>query len=321
MRLMHSTTLCILLGFAAAGPVHSSAPGDYYDRHSEGWFWYEDPEEEVEEPEEEEVAKTPEPPEEQPPEEQPPEEVPMAERPYGTEWLREEIKQATRSAIDDPSEENLQRYIMLNRVARAKGTRFAERLREVAAKDPTLDGLDTVQPSAARADRREHARRETQKVLSQLSESVGLWFVHDDGPFARIQARTMERMATLHGIAVREVTDGPKVSEQINDMDIDMREPLNLKGEGPWVVAVHTPTESVELIAQGPQARTSMEQTLIYAAGVHGWIERNEMRAAMGASDPIDPVLEDADRIMRTLEPASGSEATDQLLQMHQNQN
>lgn len=309
-----SLTTLILTSLTAvsmlSSPVHAAG---FMDPQSEGWFWYDDPELPVEkEPEPEEKPELTPPPEAESSE--PPEEIPRAERPFGTAWIKAEIEEATRAAIDNPTDENIKRYLMLNRMARAKGTRFSERIREVAAKDPAIDGIDMVEANAARSDRRAYARQQRAAALEDLAEKVGLFFVHEQGPFARLQSRTMERMQAVHGMDVLEASTAGAVSEHLDFKQANLKDALSLEGEGPWVVAAHTETEQVELVATGPQAVTQLEKTLVYAAGVHGWLDEERMRAAMGANDPIDPLLDEADGLNRRLTPDSETDPVKELL-------
>lgn len=299
----------LIAGVVAAASLPSTATAEgFLDRHSEGWFWYEDPPAEEKPPEEEPAPAPPPAPEAKAPE---PTEVPMAERPFGTAWIKAEIEKATRAAIDNPTDENIERYILLNRMARAKGNRFAERVREFAAKDPTLDGIDMVEANAARQDRREYAQDQRAEVLKELSKDIGLFFVHEQGPFARLQTRTMERMSALYGTEVLEVSTAGAISRNLDFKRADFQGAFSLEGEGPWVLAVHKPTEAVELIAAGPQAMSQMEKTFVYAASAHGWLEPERMRAALGMNDPIDPLLKHADRINRVSEPGATESSED----------
>lgn len=299
--------LVTCLGTTGLPPSVAVAEG-FLDRHSEGWFWYEDPPAEEEAPEEEPKPEPAPAPKVEAPE---PEEVPMAERPFGTAWIKAEIEKATRAAIDNPTDENIERYILLNRMARAKGNRFAERVREFAAKDPTLDGIDMVEANAARQDRREYAQDQRAAVLKELSKDIGLFFVHEQGPFARLQSRTMERMKALYGTEVLEVSTAGAISRHLDFKRADFQAAFSLEGEGPWILAVHKPTEAVELIADGPQSMSQMEKTFVYSASAHGWLEPERMRAALGMNDPIDPLLKHADRINRGAAPGATESSED----------
>src|SRR5690606_9514891 len=119
----HSLAIGILLAtttLAAAQPNRT-----YFDRSEEGWFWYQDP------PEEPEVKPKPDPEVIPPPAPTPapepqivelppppvPEPKPVLPPPGSVEFLRQALPKALDVATNNPTPQNVERYLLLQKQA------------------------------------------------------------------------------------------------------------------------------------------------------------------------------------------------------------
>ncbi len=100
--------------------VTVSAEQQWFSRHSEGWFWYE----QIAEPEtDENEANDPN----------------ERHQPLTTAWIRNNIGLYLDKAIDLPSKENVSNYLYLDRLIKEKAERFAYVGKQIIESDPMLD--------------------------------------------------------------------------------------------------------------------------------------------------------------------------------------
>lgn len=184
---MPTPTLRPLVAAFLAASMALSAPGlvaqeRFVDRKAEGWFFYN--EQWHEEPEEEELA--PEPPPTPtttttttpPPQPQaPPAATPPA--PLSAAWLRENIPKYLDAAFDDPTVENVQTFLYLQRLAMDRSSEFAEVAQLARLGNPWLDetARRPIAPYAAQ-DLDRHAGEARRELLAELSERVGVFFFY-----------------------------------------------------------------------------------------------------------------------------------------------
>lgn len=159
--------------------VPSFAAESWYERHAEGWHWYNDPEK-IQEVEPEVVPEPKEEPKKEPP--KPKMMVPEPAKPkhpvaFSSEWLNTMIPKYLSRAVDDPTPENVEAFFLLQRLAMDKAERFQKMAEQVRVGNRFIDeserrpvsnfGLQTV-------DRQAEARR--QQLLEKISQSTGLFF-------------------------------------------------------------------------------------------------------------------------------------------------
>ena len=106
--------------------VPSFAAESWYERHAEGWHWYNDPEK-IQEVEPEVVPEPKEEPKKEPP--KPKMMVPEPAKPkhpvaFSSEWLNTMIPKYLSRAVDDPTPENVEAFFLLQRLAMDKAERF-----------------------------------------------------------------------------------------------------------------------------------------------------------------------------------------------------
>ena len=99
--------------------VPSFAAESWYERHAEGWHWYNDPEK-IQEVEPEVVPEPKEEPKKEPP--KPKMMVPEPAKPkhpvaFSSEWLNTMIPKYLSRAVDDPTPEIVEAFFLLQRLA------------------------------------------------------------------------------------------------------------------------------------------------------------------------------------------------------------
>ncbi|MBU2958016.1 conjugal transfer protein TraF [Paracoccus sp. 1_MG-2023] len=196
----------------AAAPAALLANETYFDRASEGWYWYQDPPEEPEpepEPEPQPLPPPPQPVEvvELPPI-QPapvPEAAPEAASgppPGSVEFLRQAMPAALDVATDNPTPENVERYLLLQKIALDRSEQFSEMVAMVSTGHPELDEgrrrpwQDTFAKQMEKAA--EDSKRE---VLTELFKRNALiMFVDKNCASCGLMGDNFYRMQETHGL-------------------------------------------------------------------------------------------------------------------------
>ena len=121
--------------------VPTFAAESWYERHAEGWHWYNDPEK-IEEVEPEIVPEHKEEPKKEPP--KPKMMVPEPAKPkhpvaFSSEWLNTMIPKYLSRAVDDPTPENVEAFFLLQRLAMDKAERFQKMAEQVRVGNRFID--------------------------------------------------------------------------------------------------------------------------------------------------------------------------------------
>ncbi|MGP9796988.1 conjugal transfer protein TraF [Halomonas sp. 86] len=154
---------------------------NFTDRKSEGWFFYNELEEKVIEPDEPldpqpTVTATP-PPEQKPAPALPPE-PPSAPPPQAlsAEWMRENLPKYMDRAWDDPSPENVQAFFYLQRYAMDRSGEFAEVAQQVTMGNAMLDESSRRPFSTSAAQDLDRIAGQNRNVILQdISTQAGLF--------------------------------------------------------------------------------------------------------------------------------------------------
>ncbi len=180
----------LLFGLLAVHSAHADpgAPGVYYQRHGEGWFWYQDPE-----------------PEPEADSEAPDTQIPVPADPVAAlAAFQKEIEVAKARAILEPTDENLKRYLRLNRLAMHRAGDFAQAWQRAVWTTPALDTRLThpVNDQAVQLFNDERLRL-VDNFLVETAESHGLFFFFKGAcPFCHKFAPILKAFAETYGFHV-----------------------------------------------------------------------------------------------------------------------
>lgn len=312
---MKATLKCsVLVGCLAALSAVSADEEGFYERRSEGWFWYEDPQ--AEKPAEED-KQPPEPDQEQEQEskqdreEQEKEDEPESEddgpEPYTTKWIRQEIDEARRQAINNPTEKNVTRFLTLQRVAVAKAYEFSDTVREVGQRHPELQpGGGSAQSKVERDTRDQVVEQTRERLMNQLAEDVGIWFFHDGSQYAAAQAKILKRLQRRYDMTVQQV---PVQAQPVSGFDTIPNEGLADRlgvTQRIELYAVHKEGGVVPL-GDGVQALTDLRSGAIRMASAEGWISRED--AIQARRDyGNDPIIERVEQLQQQEQEEAGSD-------------
>lgn len=192
MRIAHKVLVASLAACVAAGAA--AEDNRYWDRRSEGWFWYKEPPRKRA-PDKPDEIRTP----------------PATAGPQGRpelaehEALRRELLELRIVAIMSPTEENVVRYLEAQRRALDLSALFADRWQRTVWTTAALDYGLRFRPvnSLAAAIHDDTQRKGRGERLRVLAKTHGLaLFFRGDCPACDEMARTLVRLRAKHGIHV-----------------------------------------------------------------------------------------------------------------------
>lgn len=279
-------TACLITAGASAQQQENTG---FYDRGAEGWFWYQDPEPEKE-PEEPKFdpkkVKPPKPKEKQakkPEKEEGPE-------PMSVEWFQKNFKTIMNRAIDNPTEENVAAFFMVNDVMKEKSEKFARMGQLVAQKYPELD-RQAQYPLGQRANNVREQQREQilQRVFDRLSRAEGgVWFFYGDDPYTSAMSDSLRRISRDMDIDVYPFSvDGSELPserarKQFQPVRPDTGQSSAAGASYTPAAAFAIPPNEIYLIGHGSLSRGELEDRILRLAHRHNVISDDEMDLALG---------------------------------------
>ena len=259
--------LCLCLsGYAVANklsgksalPSVVTAPQNYFNDRERGWFWYEDPAQEVEE-------------------EKNPQSI-VGSSPSSITPLspREILKQqgevwedALATAILNPSAENYRRYLAMTAQIQKQSQDFATGFKQSVWVTPEYDyRLQSPTTTQAIAAHNQQQLRLEKDELYRLSEHNGLiFFFRSDCPYCRRFAPILEKFSQHYGFTVIPVSlDGgglPQYPYPRNDYDVGRK--LNISVV-PAVFMLNPDTNTVSTVGYGYADWSTLTQKVLFAA-------------------------------------------------------
>ncbi|WP_354009294.1 conjugal transfer protein TraF [Endozoicomonas lisbonensis] len=236
-----------------------SADPQWFDRHSEGWFWYE----QIIEPEKEEREINAQN---------------VRAQPLSTAWIRKNIGQYLDKAIDHPSQENVSNYLYLDRLVKEKAEQFARVSKQVIESDPLLDEnvRRPISPAAAKI-KDDIAYQAKESVLKELGKKAGLVFYYQGRcRLCELQLKSLRQFChQFEFMLVPISTDGvllPGITS--NRVELHPPDKLNIL-RYPALFLMHPP-DHIVLLRQGNISLTELTEQILQAAVQHQWITREQ---------------------------------------------
>ncbi len=248
--------LLLLIGLLSAGV---SAEQQWFDRHSEGWFWYEPIPESAKE-QDDPVTTT------------------SALQPISSAWIRKNIGQYLDRAIDEPSKENVSSYLYLDRIIKEKSEQFARVGKQLIESDPMLDEnvRRPISPAAAKIND-DIAHQAKESILRNVAKIAGLVFYYQGNcQLCRIQARTLQFLSMEYGFELFPIsTDGQIIPELPNSRTVHTPPPeLNILTYP--ALFLMQPPKNIVTIRQGTVSFAALTERITYVAYEQGWINESK---------------------------------------------
>lgn len=258
-----------VLGLVLSLPAAASER--WWDRHSEGWFWYQDPPEEVEpaaEPEPEIIPAVA--------------TMPAGPEPLSSEWLKANLPVYLNRAIDDPTPENVRLYLYLQRASVDKANRFSEAVQAVVQGDPILDEYAQY-PTGTRIatelrDAGDFARDE---ILRDLASRAGLLFFFDSTcERCPLQVTALQNMARMYDFEVIPISidGGPMPDGSYPDFRVNQGQAEMIGIMQTPAIAIAMPPDQVAVVSHGLSTVTDLQDRVTLAALTAGWISAEDYR-------------------------------------------
>lgn len=246
----------------------------YYNDRQRGYFWYEDD--------------PPPPPKETPvdalaqPGQQP---QPQEPPPLSVAWLQKKLEETRVRAIDNPTRENVELYVYLQKIAMDKAEKFAVMSQQVAMINPALDeSFENPTTTFARKARLQAQESEQGRVLKELASKIGIYyFFKSDCPYCAKQNVTLSALKGDYGFHVMPISTDhrPMPDGLFADWIPDKGQAATLGiSATPTLYLFHPPNEVVFLSA-GLQTEGQLHKRILQVAEANGWLSRADLEKAL----------------------------------------
>ena len=236
----------------------------WFDRHSEGWFWYQ----QIQEPDEESKSQS--------------QVTPASPQPLTVPWIRQNIGQYLDRAIDHPSKENVSAYLYLDRLVKEKSEQFARVGKQVIESDPMLDEnvRRPISPAAAKI-KDDMAHQAKEEVLKKVARIAGLVFYYQGScKLCHLQAQSVLLMKQLYGFEVIPFsTDGILIPD-LPDSRVEKSPHPTLNIQAYPALYLMQPPDNIVLLRQGGVSLTELCERVISVSAERGWISSAEYQQA-----------------------------------------
>ena len=248
-----------LLLLIALFSVGVSAEQQWFNRHSEGWFWYESITEPEKEQDESKAQNT-------------------SALPFSTAWIRNNIGQYLDKAIDHPSKENVSDYLYIDRAVKEKAEQFARVGKQVIESDPMLDEnvRRPISPAAAKIND-DMAYQAKERVLKKIANKAGLVFYYQGScRLCHLQAQTIQLLRNAYGFEVISLSVDGALIPELFDSRVERTPPPELNIRNFPALFLMQPPDHIIALRQGGTSMTELQDRIVEAAFQHGWIGNDE---------------------------------------------
>ena len=244
-------------------PSAVNAEEHWFDRHSEGWFWYEHFQDE-EKPEDENQADNNHNP-----------------KPLSTAWIRQNIGQYLDKAIDEPTKENISHYLYLDRLVKEKSEQFARVGKQVIESDPMLDEnvRRPISPAAAKM-KDDIAYQAKEEILRKIAKITGLVFYYRGNcKLCHLQAQSVLLMKELYGFELIPFSTDGILIPQLPDSRIELSPHPALNIQAYPALYLMQPPDNIVLLRQGGLSFTELSNRIISVSAQQKWITQQEFNS------------------------------------------
>jgi conjugal transfer pilus assembly protein TraF len=253
----------LIMDFAYA--VTNDDSNHWRNRKGEGWFWYQMTEEEepVKKPEPvKPIAATPTPP----PKEA--EEVkPKGPEPLSSAWLKINLPKFRDKAIDEPTSDNIQAYLYLQRISIDKASKFSDAVTIETLGNAILDESNRRSLGAfAHAKQDREAGRNKKEIIQYLTKSTGIFYFFDDSYGSKAQEPLIHALLRTSKFNIKPISiNGAKTTLKNVVPDDGHAKTMNIKTL-PAIVLVRADTGQMDILSQGVMPLDEIRKRLIIGA-------------------------------------------------------
>lgn len=280
----------IVEGATTTAAGQGSDQDRYFDRSEEGWFWYAPETEPAPEVTTKDEDQEPAPISQDVGTAGLEETVSEGPKPFSAAWFRANLDDYRDRALDDPSPDNVEAYLYLQRIALERAGTFAEASAAAAVRDPWLDA-NSERPIATYAaqaiDAQAEAARST--VLQELAKEAGLlFFYRADCPLCDSQAGILKLASDLHGFEIIAVSlDGSSPAGGLETHRLDDGQAKRLGVAALPATFLIQPPDLIAPLAQAPLDLNSLGRRIIGQAHAAGLIPDDTYDATRAIQRPF----------------------------------
>lgn len=241
-----------------------------------------------------------------------------------TKWMEKNMPTIRAQAIDNPTNANVKKYLILERLMFEKAKRYAEKTRLIVLKNPYLDSANfrSTNIQGSRIQQKD-ARDKLNSVLHSHKDSVGIWFFFDQNhPMSDSIAKELQMLENQIDLAVMAVSiDGKPLKNGLypdfkKNNGFDKK--LNLT-KFPALVLHNVKSNEFLVLSYGYLTAQTLKQRIISLMYDSKWITEQEYWSTKrGKRDPLhklidmdisnfsDSDIEDSERFIEALEVQMG---------------
>ncbi|HFQ5206022.1 conjugal transfer protein TraF [Vibrio vulnificus] len=301
-----AVAVCLTTAYTSNAFASSDTSDTFYNRKSEGWFWYEpepEPEQEIKVEPKKEPVKAPETKQEAEPKKEATENNEVV---VNVAWLRENLPKLRDSAIDNPTYENVRRYFYAQRIMMDKSSKFASVAQQVSKFEVPLDEtLRRPENQVALYDQKVTAKQNRSDLIKQLADKVGFFFFFSSTcTYCMKEAPMLQRLQAETGIDILAISlDGRPLPN--NEFPDYVTDPGTLKQKlqvmvTPTIYLVTKDGSEFHNLAVGLTAPEELMRRTIMLASKEGWITGEQYDATQ---DVREILLDDATKSQLTVDP------------------
>lgn len=301
----YKLVLILAIVFSCA-TVHAH---EFFENHSEGWFWYQDPEPEEIKTEKEDRPEVPKTVEtrsrpkkdiqeniqkkESKENNKPTERVNV----FSVQWINKNLPKFRDRAIDNPTEENVKAFLRIQKIMLWKSQQFADASTAVVQQNPMLDG-NTIRSGATFAARMQiqKGRENEAALLNTIAQRAGIFcFFKEKTELIEKQAYILKQLSKTYGLKIYLVSSiGQNEGDELHGIkilkDIGQSKSLKIINYPSMFLAVPSMKKIVP-IAQNGMGMQELTKRILVASKIAGLISNKEYQQTKGVNQNLVPAL------------------------------
>lgn len=246
--------------------------GSYYKDRERGYYFYEEDPEAAKRQREQAPTVTISPPSQQ-------------HEPMSVKWLQEKLEETRIAAIDNPTRENVELYVYLQKISMDKAEKFALMSQQVAMINPDLDeSMQNPTTTYARGARMRAQEGEQERVMRQVAETTGIYyFFKSDCEYCAKQNATLTALVEQYGFHVLPISvdhagmPGGAFPSWVPDRGQAAK--LGITAT-PTLYLFHPPNE-VAFLSAGLQTEGQLRKRILQVSNANGWLSKEDLEKAL----------------------------------------
>ena len=262
VRHLVTVIFSLAIAFLSISKNHAAPEKSFFSDHARGWFWYEDPDlDTLEEPKKEEKEKA--------------SLITPAEKPKSARErlndVKEHLSELKAKAILEPTQENVKAYQEMQMKVVNQSEAFSKAWVMNVYMNPSLDeNVKNPTAQAARFVVYEEERKETERIISGLKNTYGLFYFYSGScSYCKAFAPILKQFADKYGWEVMAISLDGAPSDVFSNWQPDNGVSKQWHVQTvPAVFAVNPENNNIIPVANGFTAIDAMEKRIVTI--VHG---------------------------------------------------